>query len=98
MSETFNLDRETNITNNIDAEGKKWEIHFNRGTALCHVRPNPDRSDAVIPTNMAGQWTKPSLLQEEIQRYITSSWDKAEAAKQKADRKAHAKKVEAKKE
>lgn len=90
MSEEFNLDRVQNIEHNVDANGRKWKIHFNRGTSLCKVRPEPDREDAVIPDNMSGNWTKPSLLQEQITKYVTATWDKADDADIKAERKRQA--------
>ena len=84
MSDTFNLDRTISIQNNVDALGKNWVIHNHRGTSLCHIRPNPDRSDAKIPEEMQGQWTKPSLLREKLVAYLNSSWDMADAAIAKA--------------
>ena len=86
MSE-FNLDREVAIERNVDATGKKWVIHVNRQNGLCYVRPEPDRSDAVIPEQMKGLWTKPSLLQPRIESYLNASWDKADAANLAAERK-----------
>lgn len=86
MSE-FNLDREVSIEQNVDATGKKWVIHANRQNGLCYVRPEPDRSDAVIPQELQGLWTKPSLLDPKIKDYLNKSWDKAEAANAKAERK-----------
>ena len=86
MSE-FNLDREVSIERNVDATGRKWIIHVNRQNGLCYVRPEPDRSDAVIPEEMKGLWTKPSLLQPRIKSYLKKSWDKADAANLAAERK-----------
>ena len=86
MSE-FNLDREVSIEKNVDALGKKWVIHANRSNGLCYVRPEPDRVDAVIPEDMRGLWTKPSLLKNKLDSYLNKSWDQAEAAAQKAERK-----------
>jgi len=87
MSEEFNLDRETNVENNIDSTGKKWEIKLQRGSSLCFARPNPDREDARIPKELEGRWTKPSLLRERIKEYVNKSWDIADAANIKAERK-----------
>jgi hypothetical protein len=78
MSEQFNLDRETNIANFIDPAGKKWEIHKKNGQALFHIRPNPDREDAVIPELLQGKWTKVVLLQEARDRYLKLAWDESE--------------------
>ncbi len=86
MSE-FNLDRDIAIKNNVDALGKKWVIHYNRGTSMCYVRPDPDRVDAVIPEEFQGLWTKPSIVEPIIKKYLNDSWDKAEAANAKAERK-----------
>lgn len=86
MSE-FSLDRELSIEKNVDATGKQWKIHVNRQNGLCYVRPEPDRVDAVIPKGLQGQWTRPSLLKVEIDKYLTESWDKADAANTKAERK-----------
>ena len=90
MSDTFNLDREVSIERNIDANGRKWVIHMNRQNGLCYVRPEPDRSDAVIPKEMKGLWTKPSLLQPRIKDYLVKTWDKADAANAAAERKREA--------
>ena len=96
MSENT-LDRELNIANNRDAEGREWKIHMKRGSSLCHTRPDPDRSDAVIPKNMQGEWTKPSLLRTQINKYLNESWDNADKARVAAERKAQASKENAKK-
>jgi hypothetical protein len=86
-AEQFNLDRETNIANSVDSTNKKWEIKLQRGTSLCFARPNPDREDAIIPKEIDGRWTKPSLLRDRIKQYVTKSWDIADAANVKAERK-----------
>ena len=88
MSEAFNLDRETNIENNIDATGKKWVIQTERGRHLFFVRPDPDRADAVIPDLLQGKWTKRMYLQDAIDTYIKRSWEHADAVAQKNERKA----------
>lgn len=75
----FNLDREISIDHNVDALGKKWEVHYNRGTSLCHI-VRTDRSDAQIPEAMQGQWTKPSLLTDRLKAYLNESWDTADKA------------------
>ena len=77
-AEPFNLDRELSIEKNVDALGKQWEVHFNRGSSLCHIRPNPDRSDAQIPEILQGRWTKPSLLKDKLKEYLAESWDKSD--------------------
>ena len=93
MSEpTFNLDRENNIKESVDAFGKQWQVHVQKGNGLCYVRPNPDREDAKIPTKLQGLWTKPSLVQPLIKAHCVASWDQADAAKQKSDRHEQAKK------
>lgn len=89
MSE-FNLDREMNIRNNIDAQGKKWVVHIKRGSNLCFARPEPDRADAHIPDLLAGHWTKVGMLNEKIKMYVTESWDKADELAKRAARKAQA--------
>ena len=91
MSEqTFNLDRENNIKENVDAIGKQWKIHVKKGNGLCYVRPNPDREDAQIPKKLQGMWTKPSIVQPLIKAHVEASWDQADAALAAADRKAQA--------
>ena len=90
MSEEFNLDREVAIKNRVDATGKKWNIHVNRQNGMCYVRPEPDRTDAVIPEAMRGLWTKPILLEPIINKYLNASWDKADEANAKAERKREA--------
>jgi len=89
MSEqpTFDLNRENNIDSLVDATGKKWNIHVNKQNGLCKARPEPDREDAVIPNEFAGQWTKPSLLKPKIREYVTKTWDQAADADKKAERK-----------
>ena len=87
MSETFNLDREVSMERNVDAEGKKWVIHVNRQNGLCYLRPEPDRVDAIIPKDLQGLWTKPSLLQPKLEQYLKKTWDKADAANAAAERK-----------
>ena len=92
MSE-FNLDRDISIKNNVDAQGKKWVIHYNRGTSMCYVRPEPDRVDAIIPDELQGLWTKPSLVEPLIRKYLIESWDHADAVARKNARKAAAAKA-----
>jgi len=84
VTEVFDLDRQTNLKENIDDQGKKWEVKQERGRALYFARPNPDRADAVIPKNMQGQWTKVELLKTEIRKYVSESWAKADVAAAKA--------------
>jgi hypothetical protein len=86
MSE-FNLDREIAIERNVDATGKKWVIHMNRQNGLCYVRPEPDRTDAVIPKDLQGVWTKPALLQPKLNVYLNRTWDQADAANAAAEKK-----------
>lgn len=87
MSEEFNLDREQNIENNIDATGKKWNIYTEKGRHFFFARPEPDRKDAVIPELIRGRWTKKGLLEARVKRYVTESWEQADRADMKAERK-----------
>lgn len=89
MSE-FNLDREMNIRENIDATGKKWVIYTERGRHLFFTRPEPDRADAVIPDILQGRWTKRMLLDEAIKLHVKKSWDRAEEVAAKQARRAQA--------
>lgn len=100
MSEqpTFDLNRENNIEALVDATGKKWKIHVNKQNGLCKARPEPDRVDAVIPKEFAGEWTKPSLLQPIIQNYVTKTWDQSADYDKKAERKREAAKEYLKKD
>jgi flagellar hook protein FlgE len=84
MSETFNLDRHTNIENSIDPTGKKWEIYHIKGSSLYTARPNPFNEQTKIPEEFEGRWTKHTLLQEQINLYLTRTWDAAEEAQKKA--------------
>ena len=98
MTETYDLNRAQHEEANVDALGKKWIIHVNRQNGLCYARPEPDRSDAQIPKIIQGLWTKPALLETKIKKYVQETWDVAEQAKVKADRKAQAAKEAPKKE
>lgn len=84
--EKFNLDRHISIENMIDPQGRKWEVHANRETALVHARPNPDRSDAQIPKEFSGQWTSAMVLKEIILVWLNRQWDKSDAAAVKTER------------
>ena len=88
MTEFYDLNRAQHEAEKVDALGKKWVIHFNRQNGLCHARPEPDRSDAVIPKHMGGLWTKASLLEEQIKTHVRKSWDIAEQKRAEAERKA----------
>lgn len=80
----FNLDRHLSIENNIDAQGRKWEIvRSSRERALLRVKPNPYREDIECPREMVGEWTNKDLLQERIDKYLKRSWDHAESLAQK---------------
>jgi len=81
--ERFNLDRETNIEKNVDAAGKKWEIFQTRGHPMYFARPNPDRTDAIIPELISGQWTNRQLLQDKIDLYLKRNWDESELVAKK---------------
>jgi hypothetical protein len=89
MAEVFNLDRHTNIQNNIDPRGKRWEIQSIKGSSLYKVVPNP-HNGSLIPDELDGTWTKPVLLQARINAYLAKAWDHSEACTQKAERKAYA--------
>jgi len=80
------LTREESIRQSIDALGKQWVIHRSRGHGLCYARPIPDRADAQIPVIMKGRWTKAILLQEQINNYVTKTWDIAAKAQATAER------------
>lgn len=85
--EKFDLDRVTNIENNIDAFGKKWEIvRRNRATALLVAKPIPFRTDFVCPEEFQGDWTSFDTLQEQVKIYVVRTWDQADKAKVKAER------------
>lgn len=90
QEQPLTIDPQENIKNNTDALGKKWNILYARGSGLCFTRPDPDREDAVIPERMQGRWTKPSLLQEEITRYVSDTWAKAAKVDQAQERKREA--------
>jgi hypothetical protein len=77
--EQFNLDRKISIENHIDPTGRKWEIKGERGSALVHVRPNPDREDAIIPREFGGKWTSPSVLNEKVVQWLENQWNKSDA-------------------
>lgn len=89
-NDKFDLDRETNLKQNIDAQGKKWIVHKQKATGLLFVRPHPDRVDAVIPDKLQGLWTKIGLLQAQLDLYLLETWDKADKAKLDAERKKQA--------
>ena len=86
----YNFDRAQKEAEQIDALGKKWVVHVQRQNGLSFARPEPDREDAVIPKEFAGQWTKPSLLIEQIRTYVARTWDKAEEVAAANERKAQA--------
>ena len=86
----FSLDRENNINANVDALGKRWKIYRNKGNGLCFTRPEPDRSDAIIPKDMGGLWTRKDLLQEKVNNYVVETWDVADKVQEGLDRKAAA--------
>ena len=86
----FSLDRENNIAANVDALGKKWKVYRNRGNGLCFTRPEPDRSDAVIPKAMGGLWTKKVLLEEQINKHVVDTWQLADKVLADNERKAAA--------
>lgn len=88
--EKFDLDRETNIANNIDANGKKWRIKRSKQTGMFWAEPLPYRSDYVCPKEFPGMWTKPDTLQERITLYVTRTWDMADKKKVKEERVAQA--------
>lgn len=91
MSEAvFNLDRKINMQENIDPQGKKWEIKKqNKSGSLYVAVPNPYRADFVCPKPFSGAWTLPSTLQEKITSWLNTQWDKAEKAQQRAGIVAH---------
>lgn len=76
--EAFNLERKTALDNYMDPTGKRWVIHGNRGSALVHARPDPDRADAVIPKEFAGKWTSPTVLKEKLEIWLNKQWDKSD--------------------
>lgn len=89
-NEEFSLDREMNIENNVDATGKKWNVHTERGRHLFYALPEGARPDAIIPDKLQGKFTKRMYLETEIKRYVQESWDHADRIAQKNERKAQA--------
>lgn len=90
------LNRDEAIPKGIDPTGRKWVIKGERGTALVHARPDPDRADAIIPKEFEGRWTSPTILKEKLDLWLTRAWDRSDEARIKATRKAHAERVEKK--
>lgn len=90
MSDTYNLERQQNIENNIDPTGKKWEIYHIKGSSLYEARPIPYNAQTTIPEEFEGRWTKHTLLTEQINLFLHRVWDKAELAAKKLERKAEA--------
>ncbi len=78
--------REFQTVPNTDATGKDWVIFRQRGTALYFVRPEPVRTDAVIPALVDGRFTKVELAQSAIERYLELNWKEAALAKVKTTR------------
>lgn len=74
-AESFNLDRDLNIQNNVDALGRKWHIVHIRGSALYEARPEPYRSDFQCPDEFKGRYTNTPMLLERIKVYVTKTWD-----------------------
>jgi hypothetical protein len=72
------LERQTALENSMDPTGKQWVIHGKKGSALVHARPNPDRTDAVIPKEFEGQWTSPTVLREKLTIWLNRQWDKSD--------------------
>ena len=87
-NEEFSLDREMNIENNVDATGKKWNVHTERGRHLFYTLPENARPDAVIPDRLQGKFTKRMYLESEIKKYVQDTWDHADRVAQKNERKA----------
>ncbi len=81
----FSLDRELNIENNVDAEGRKWEIKKKPHSAMYFAVAVNARSDLAVPEIIKGIWTKPDLLQSKIKMWVTKTWDKAAEADKKAE-------------
>jgi hypothetical protein len=75
---SFSTDRHVSIENMMDPTGKQWVIHGERGSALVHARPNPDRVDAQIPKEFGGKWTSPTVLKEKMITWLNRQWDHAE--------------------
>lgn len=92
MSEVSLLDPQECRANNRDATGRKWTIHQQRGRTLYFVRPDPDRTDAVIPVIMSGLFTNPRRAQAAIDRYLELHWEEAELKQKQSARKAAVKK------
>ena len=81
VEEKFNLDRETNVKQNIDSFGKKWEIKkVSPASNLYRATPNPFRKDFVCPELFEESWTSVDKLQHQISLYLKESWDKADEA------------------
>jgi len=89
-NQEFSLDREMNIQNNVDATGKKWVVHTERGRHLFYVRPEGGREDSVIPPKLQGMWTKRLYIDAALKQYLKDSWDHADEITRKNERKAQA--------
>jgi len=95
--EDFNPDRDENETKNIDAFGKKWGIGKERFGSMLLAVPEPNIGDrTAIPKQLQGKWTGRAILEEAIRTYVKSTWDMADQARVKNERKANVQKEQGK--
>jgi len=78
------MNRESAMPQSMDPQGRKWIVKGERGSALVHARPDPDRSDAQIPKEFEGKWTSPTVLKEKIEIWLGRQWAHAEKLQRRA--------------
>lgn len=88
------IDRDHCVSNNIDPKGNKWAIFKVNGTALYQVEVEEGNKQVAKPERLLGRFTKPSLAQEELTKFITERWDDSDQEAQKLARRNHKQKVE----
>ncbi len=90
MSETVEnveiLSRSEALKVSQDPTGKRWLIQSQRGRSLLKAVVEPFNGNTIIPKEFANEWTSRSQLQQAIQSWLHTQWDKSDEKSQKADK------------
>jgi hypothetical protein len=89
------IDREQAIQAQQDAVGNNWKVVPHPSTNLYHlvvVKDDELTKPQSMPSAISGLFTNVTRATEALKPYLKSSWDKADAAAEKVERKATAEK------
>lgn len=86
------LNRDQAMQDSVTPTGRQLGVVLEKQFGLYRVE-YIDKKGGLLPSDLAGRYTKGAYARDAIQRYLKEQWDMNDAAVVKAARKAHKEKV-----